>query len=760
VRSLDGEPPFIGRDAELEVIDDALRERRAIIVHGAPGLGKTRLAREYAHRHATGYPGGRYFVAFDQPPPLDLATLLRDTGKPVYPDDSIEDRCRRALRELGAAGRVLVIYDGVADERTLRDWLPYDGLDWHLIATSTSGNWARSWSAIELGPLPDGAARALAAAILGDDAGAARLVAPIVARAAGLTIELCASAAAAYEQLRRGGTVEAVSADLDVQTASSFASAFALLSDDARLALQVASAFVTPRVSTALVGSVLDHSGWSEPRITAALDCLRDRKLVGGDRDAIEIHRLVAQFVTARAPLGRPERRWLFSRLVVAARALARDPTDLDHRAVVMAHSLALPDWDDVVHDGRDAHALGKVLGRLGRFADAVPWFERALALKQQRAGDQRRDSETIGASLHQLGYCLSHLGRFEDALTWFERAVAIKQRGDPVDAASLGTSLHQVGHCHAQLGRFQDALVWFERAAAAAETADRDGRIDAALLGASLHRIGLHHQNLGRYGDALSWFERAIEAHQRGDRQARVDLARLADSLLHLGECHVQLGRFAEALPCLERGVGAAQHGDAHGRLDHNSLGDHLLWLGLCCRGLGRHGDALIWCERSVTAKQQGDEHGRVDHASVGKSMGQLGMCYMNLQRFAEALPWLERAATAKQRGNIHGRVDASSVGRSLYRVASCLVRCGRDAEALTWFERASAAAQHGDARGRVDVKNLLRSLQSSARCCERLSRLDDARVLWQRAARVARPDEPVAGHRSAPVRDDDPPS
>jgi hypothetical protein len=77
-------------------------------------------------------------VPFDQPPPIELAKLLRDSDRPTYADESIDDQCRRALRELGGVGRVLLIYDAIADEQTLRDWLPYDGLDWHLIVTSTS----------------------------------------------------------------------------------------------------------------------------------------------------------------------------------------------------------------------------------------------------------------------------------------------------------------------------------------------------------------------------------------------------------------------------------------------------------------------------------------------------------------------------------------------------------------------------------------------------------------------------------------------
>lgn len=88
----------------------------------------------------------------------------------------------RAARA-GCLGRTLLIYDAIADEHTLRAWLPYDGLDWHLIVTSTSASWATSWNTVELGPLTHGAARELAAAILGDEVAAARLAEPIVEKA-------------------------------------------------------------------------------------------------------------------------------------------------------------------------------------------------------------------------------------------------------------------------------------------------------------------------------------------------------------------------------------------------------------------------------------------------------------------------------------------------------------------------------------------------------------------------------------------------
>jgi hypothetical protein len=153
VPSSRGAPRFTGRDAELAMIEAKLGNERVVVLHGAPGLGKTRLAQEYAQRYADRYPGGLFFIPFDHTPPLALAKLLRTIDSREYADESLEDHCRRALYGLGAAGRVLLIYDAVPDEGTLRAWLPFEGLDWHLLGTSTSANWATSWSTVRVGPL-------------------------------------------------------------------------------------------------------------------------------------------------------------------------------------------------------------------------------------------------------------------------------------------------------------------------------------------------------------------------------------------------------------------------------------------------------------------------------------------------------------------------------------------------------------------------------------------------------------------------------
>jgi tetratricopeptide (TPR) repeat protein len=70
-----------------------------------------------------------------------------------------------------------------------------------------------------------------------------------------------------------------------------------------------------------------------------------------------------------------------------------------------------------------EGETIGRALHEIGQFAEAQPWFERAVATKEQGDIHGRVDHESLGRSLHLVGYCLSSQGQFAEAQPWFERA-------------------------------------------------------------------------------------------------------------------------------------------------------------------------------------------------------------------------------------------------------------------------------------------------------------------------------------------------
>jgi len=69
---------------------------------------------------------------------------------------------------------------------------------------------------------------------------------------------------------------------------------------------------------------------------------------------------------------------------------------------------------------------------------------------------------------LHQAGVCLSGTGKFAEAQPWFERAIAAIEKGDVhgrIDHASLDLTLRAGAQCLRALGKLDQAEQWEKRA-------------------------------------------------------------------------------------------------------------------------------------------------------------------------------------------------------------------------------------------------------------------------------------------------------
>lgn len=104
--SLDFErPPFVGREAELELLAVAAREATArgfrwVVIFGEPGVGKRRLAAEFCLRNEGPCPV-RIADGWEVPPP-DASGVWISLLPPFLPDDeglreSYEEACRKGL---------------------------------------------------------------------------------------------------------------------------------------------------------------------------------------------------------------------------------------------------------------------------------------------------------------------------------------------------------------------------------------------------------------------------------------------------------------------------------------------------------------------------------------------------------------------------------------------------------------------------------------------------------------------------------------
>jgi DNA-binding CsgD family transcriptional regulator len=112
--------PFVGRDEELDLVDAALRERAScgVVVSGAAGVGKTRLARELLAAGAGGGTASAWVQGTSAAASIPLGAFAALMPSAVGTGDRLHlfRLCADTLRERAAAGRMLL---GVDDAQLL-----------------------------------------------------------------------------------------------------------------------------------------------------------------------------------------------------------------------------------------------------------------------------------------------------------------------------------------------------------------------------------------------------------------------------------------------------------------------------------------------------------------------------------------------------------------------------------------------------------------------------------------------------------------
>ena len=658
-----GNSPFVGRDELIGQISRTLddpKTDRVVVLHGHAGVGKSELALEYARRNRDRYSGGTFQVdASADAVAIHLAAIGKNNLDLDFPPDlPLNDQGLRTFLSLGA-GPALLIYDNVVSFERIAPWLPLSGMPCHVIMTTLSDVQTVAWPCIEVPTLSREQALELVKELAGAEI-AASYGPAIVEHAGGLPVQIVPEATTlAYE--RRRGRRPAAGLAIARATGDSFSRAYQRLEQPARLLLQAAAVLRPQSIPLAELSQHLREGlGWSEAEFGRALDTCLDLHLLSDAPDP-SMHQLFGAFLRATAVSAddrtalEPVRAAQRKRFVELAASVSANPADTQNAAALISYPMTPEAWVEVgqLPSIEEGSTIGLGLLEIGRFREAQPWFEHAVAEKGKAEANRSIDHASLGSSLHDVGYCLWNTGQHEEARLWFERAVAEKERGDVngcVDHRRLGISLYQVGRCLSGRGGYAEAQPWYERAVAEAERGDVNGRIDHVFLGSSLHQVGWCLLNVGQQAEPRVWFERAVAEKEKGD---------------------------------------------VHGRIDHDSLGRSLHLVGYCLSSTGENMEARTWFERAVAEAEKGDVHGRIDHESLGKSLHQVGLCLSSVGQDAEALPWYERAVAAKEKGDVHGRIDHASLSISLREGADCLRELGKNELADEWEQRASREDQ-----------------------------------------------------------------
>ena len=189
----------------------------------------------------------------------------------------------------------------------------------------------------------------------------------------------------------------------------------------------------------------------------------------------------------------------------------------------------------------------GRDLFKEGRYAEAIPFIEKALELSDLQLGPEH---EETGALLHDLAKLMRIQGRNAEAEPLYKRSVDVFEKALGVEHLRVAGSLDSLAGLYLVQGRLGDAEPLYGRSLAIRENA-----LGAAhpLVAASLNNLAELYRGQGRYAEAEPLHKRSLAITEKvlGPEHPNVGLI-----LSNLTELYRAQGRNAEAEPLNQRSL------------------------------------------------------------------------------------------------------------------------------------------------------------------------------------------------------------
>jgi len=697
-------PNFTGREEELAAIASAFAEGKRVALTGLGGLGKSRLAIEYAHRHLDEY-RIVWWVRAETATTLveDLAALASAVRLVSGEASNLGEAAQAARRHLEQEAEWLLVFDDAVGPDSIDAYLPKNACG-HVIVTSRNRAWRGLASPLDLPVLAPPDAVDFLRRRSGDaDAGGAAedLVEelgclPLALEQAGAYIEENGSTVAAYLDTFRTHRAEILAEgelrDYPAPVATAWELSFRAIEEDAPVAAVLLEllAFLAPDdIPTQLF---IDHET-QLPGIlaeAASRPLALDRELAGPllryslvqrEGESFSVHRLVQAVTQDRVP-GERRRDRAAEAVSLLTAAFAFDQADpsgwgwcgrlLPHALIAAGHAESLGVAD------RGASTLlnraGLYLRSRAEFSSAQATLERALAIDEQVYGQEH---PRVATSANNLGTVLRVLGDIAGARAAFERALAIGERVYGPEHPSIAIRVNNLALVLLDLGDLAGARAALERALA----------IDERVYGAEhpkvavrVNNLGSVLRNLGDLAGARAAFERALAIDERvyGAEHPRVatEVNNVGSVLRASGDLAGARAAFERALAIDERVYGA-EHPEV--AIDVNNVGSVLRDLGDLAGARAAFERALAIDERVYGPK----------HPEVAIHLNNLALVLLSLGDSDGARVALERALTIDER--VYG-AEHPKVAIRVNNLGRVLQSFGDLAGARSAFERALA--------------------------------------------------------------------
>ncbi|WP_328942801.1 tetratricopeptide repeat protein [Streptomyces sp. NBC_00250] len=263
------------------------------------------------------------------------------------------------------------------------------------------------------------------------------------------------------------------------------------------------------------------------------------------------------------------------------------------------------------------------------------------------------------------LGVYLRQGRHFHDALVVGEHSIwAAQALGD---RKGEGSAANNLGNALQEVRRYDDAIHAYTQAVAIhRELGNRHGE------GATVNNLGCALQEVRRYDDAIEAHTQAVAIHREQN-----DRRREGQSLSNLGNSFQQAQRYDEAIKTHTQALAICRElGDRHGE------GATVNNLGCALQGVQRYDDAIAAHTQALAIHRElGNRY------SAGQTLNNLGNALQGVQRYDDAIAaHTEDLAICRELGDRHGE------GQTLGNLGNALLLARRYDDAIDAHTRAVA--------------------------------------------------------------------